>query len=144
MERTSSLDDVRRSLEYAWQQKPWGYTCPLYLSPSFEFWTAHCLAGGYSSRHWHDLKHNTIYSRDATLLVEVWYGSGTVEFNRHILSPHSAISIAPGAEHRFTVLSSGRIYESYYGWCHPQDIVRRDTNGWQSPTILPSPYRLDR
>lgn len=141
----------RDKLLYDWQQKPWGWTKPLYLSSDFELWTAHCLAGGYSSTHWHDLKHNIIYSRDATLLITF-----AEPVRQTLVGPLQAIDIKAGIEHRFEVISSGRIYETYYGVCHPQDIVRRDTNGWRPPRSLEAlglsvplpaalhPYRLDR
>ena len=109
-----------------WISKPWGWTLCLYADDRFELWTAHVLAGGYSSLHHHDLKANRISCRDATLAV--WVNDVAT-----IVNPGQHIDIPAGVPHRFEVLESGRIWETYTGQCHPQDIVRRDTNGWKPP-----------
>lgn len=116
-----------------WQGKPWGWTAPLYLSREFEFWTAHVLAGGYSSRHMHDLKTNRLYSRDAVLMVTTWENDRPQE---HLIGFGEIIDVPPGTWHRFEVLQSGRIFESYWGHCDTQDIVRLDANGWRPPLAV--------
>lgn len=118
-------------IEQQWQQKPWGWTCPLILADSFELWTAHVLAGGYSSRHWHDKKWNRLACRDAVIVVRWWDGhegmrERVVGFGEHV-------DVPPGLAHRFEVIQSGRIWETYWGECNPQDIVRVDSNGWRPP-----------
>lgn len=113
-----------------WIQKPWGYTACLYESTTMELWTAHVLAGGYSSLHWHDLKSNRIACRDATLRISLVIDG--VQSQR-IIGPGEHIDLPPLLIHRFEVLRSGRIWETYTGRCHPQDIVRMDTNGWKPP-----------
>lgn len=113
-----------------WLQKPWGYTRCLYSNQAFEFWDAHVIAGGYSSRHFHDLKWNRLASRDAVLLVRLWDDVGERQV---IVGFGEFIDIAPGISHRFEVVQSGRLWESYWGRCDPQDIVRVDANGWRPP-----------
>lgn len=124
-----------------WLQKPWGFTACLYHDKDFEFWDCHVLAGGFSSLHHHEAKHNRIYSRSAVLRCldgdrEVWIAPGQY---------HDFIA---GRWHRFEVMQSGAMYETYWpivgGVCNPQDIVRKDTNGWRPPSIrTPSPRRLE-
>lgn len=113
-----------------WINKPWGWTANLFASPQMELWTAHVLAGGFSSSHWHDAKVNRIASRTAVLRCldgerVIWIGPGQYH------------DFAAGVEHRFEVMQSGAMYETYWpidgGVCNPQDIVRRDTNGWRPP-----------
>lgn len=115
-----------------WQQKPWGWTACLYASPQLELWTAHVLAGGYSSLHWHDAKINRIASRTAVLRCvengcQIW------------IQPGQFHDFLAGVPHRFEVVESGLIWETYFavpgGVCNPQDIVRSDTNGWRPPSI---------
>jgi hypothetical protein len=120
----------------SWQQKPWGWTLPLCLSPTFELWSAHVLAGGFSSLHWHDLKTNRIACRDATLRIAMVIDG--VEGYRTV-GPGDLIDLPPGLMHRFEVLQSGRIWETYWGHCHPQDIVRVDANGWKPPGLIVPP-----
>lgn len=112
-----------------WLQKSWGWTRCLYEDETFEFWDAHCLAGGYSSRHWHDAKENLIYARTAVLRCTIY---GATERTVWI-APRQAVTFPRGVEHRFEVMQSGTIYETYWGDCNPQDIVRRDSNGWRPP-----------
>lgn len=114
-----------------WQSKPWGHTAPLYLARDFEFWVAHVLAGGYSSRHFHDLKTNRLTSRDAVLSITQWIDERPQET---IVGFGEFIDVPAGVQHRFRVLQSGVVYESYWGpHCDPQDIVRLDCNGWAPP-----------
>lgn len=95
-----------------------------------ELWTAHVLAGGYSSLHWHDGKINRIASRTAVLRCLV--GNAYVW-----ITPGQYHDFDAGVEHRFEVMQSGTIWETYFAAtgkeCNPQDIVRRDTNGWKPP-----------
>lgn len=106
-----------------WIQKPWGWTACLVSDPDREFWMCYVLAGGFSSMHWHRSKHNRIYSRSAKLRVTI----GT-EFVT--LDPGEHVDIPAGVPHRFEVLSSGSVWESYWGKCGTEDIVRLDSNGW--------------
>ena len=119
-----------------WLQKPWGYTACVLASPTLEVWQCYMLAGGYSSLHHHDGKHNRIYSRAAALRCldgdqVVWIGPGHYH------------DFAAGGVHRFEVMQSGSVWEAYWpiegGACNTQDIVRRDTNGWKPPFSLALP-----
>lgn len=113
-----------------WLGKPWGFTACVLATDNLEVWMCHLLAGGYSSLHHHDAKHNRIYCRTAVLRCldgdsVVWIGPGQYH------------DFAAGVEHRFEVMQSGTAWETYWpidgGECNPQDIVRRDTNGWRPP-----------
>jgi hypothetical protein len=116
----------------SWLQKPWGYTACLLANSAFELWTGHVLAGGYSSRHWHDKKWNRIASRTAVLRCTIYHGDGDTE-QAIWIAPGEFYDFAPGVEHRFEVMQSGLIWETYWGQCEPGDIVRRDANGWMPP-----------
>jgi len=116
-----------------WLQKSWGYTACILGSDNLEVWMCHMLAGGYSSCHSHTHKNNRIYSRTAVLRCQdgdnvVWIGPGQYH------------DFAAGQWHRFEVMQSGSVWETYWpiegGTCNPQDIVRRDTNGWSPPTSI--------
>lgn len=115
-----------------WLQKPWGYTACLVAQPDLEFWACHVLAGGFSSLHHHEAKHNRIYSRTAFLRC--------LDENREvIIEPGQYHDFLAHRWHRFEVLQSGTMYETYWpitgGVCNVQDIVRRDTNGWKPPIL---------
>lgn len=113
-----------------WLQKPWGYTNCLIKQPDFEFWDCHVLAGGFSSLHQHEAKQNRIYSRTAVL--RCLDGDKTIW-----ITPGRYHDFLAGQWHRFEVMQSGTAWETYWpidgGACNPQDIVRRDTNGWKPP-----------
>jgi hypothetical protein len=90
----------------SWLQKPWGYTACLLANSAFELWTGHVLAGGYSSRHWHDKKWNRIASRTAVLRCTIYHGDGDTE-QAIWIAPGEFYDFAPGVEHRFEVMQSG-------------------------------------
>ncbi len=114
-----------------WQQKQWGFTACLFQSADFEFWDCHVLAGGFSSLHVHEAKHNRICARTAVL--KCIDGGKTIW-----IAPGQYHDFAAGQWHRFEVMQSGTMWETYWpipgGVCNPQDIVRRDTNGWRPPS----------
>lgn len=109
-----------------WIQKPWGYTACQFEGEHFEFWQCYVIAGGFSSLHRHASKHNRIYCRTATLQIDL----PDMPQRMVIVHPGKLIDIEPGIRHRFRVLKSGSAWESYWGDCHPSDIIRNDQNGW--------------
>lgn len=112
-----------------WQQKPWGWTACQFAGERFQFHQCHVLAGGFSSLHRHSGMWNRIYCRDA--IVEIDLPDMPQRMIR--VNPGKIADIGPGTWHRFRVIKSGSLWESYWGDCDLSDIERKDCNGWSPP-----------
>lgn len=114
-----------------WTEKPWGRAACLYQDGLREYWLAHVLAGGYSSRHFHRTKLNRFACLTATVLVTQYTGD---DVQRIVLRPGMHLDVPAGIVHEFCTLVSGSMLEAYAGSpCDPADIVRLSANGRKYP-----------
>lgn len=96
------------------------------------------LAGGYSSRHLHELRYNAfhVYSGLVDVVEYVLLPQPAPllkEVRRRALGPGESCTVAPGVVHRFEARAPGLMLETY--WADPgarcafEDIRRLDQGG---------------
>ncbi len=112
--------------------KAWGETRMLFSNHAMEMHRIDARAGGFSSVHLHQHKHNGFYVERGELLVKVWQPSGTLDETR--LAPGDTMSVPPGVKHQFVALTDAVAFEAYWPAALGEDIVRSSVGGNQLTT----------
>jgi len=99
--------------------KPWGKTRLLHLSAVTEVWHASIKAGGRSSWHRHERKHNAFHVVSGELRVHAEPDSCY-----HAQAGQSVVILA-GRRHQFEAISDVELIETYWiDSVDPADIIR--------------------
>lgn len=122
------------SADAAGEVKPWGESIPLYRDAACEIVRVKIRRGGFSSRHYHEHKHNLFIVLSGTLEVKEYNGIGETLKTSCLRKETAALSVPAGMPHRFYALKDVDALEVYVARdaarpVEPGDIVRLDEGG---------------
>lgn len=118
-------------------KKAWGLNYAIFNNANFELHHASIVAGGYSSCHCHQNKHNLFYVITGELYIHFYGSEKDAQENKiaHSLkiSVGESLIVPPKVWHKFYAPENGfgvDLVETYWNSeVNPEDIVRKDVGG---------------
>lgn len=119
-------------MNHGWEQKCWGLTRCIFANEHHSLHELMVVAGFQCSKHRHRERANSFYVDSGRIQVALFNSSG-LHFKTHSLGPGQTLEVPSGLTHRFKVIESGRVFETYWpdrgGVVRLDDIERFDTGG---------------
>lgn len=114
------------------ETKVWGEVKHVVVTPSVIVSLLTVKEGTRCSRHYHKFRTNQFHVMSGRIVVELWETNESDKLTV-VVNPGCSLSVRPGIIHRFRVLESGHVVETYFALL-PQtaelsDIVRFDEGG---------------
>lgn len=114
-------------VERALQEKIWGSTEALIITPMFEMHRLIIKPWHRCSMHVHQFKHNAFYGLQGHVFIDTEIGRSG---QRVELLPDHVFTIAPGVAHQFQTASAFcTMLEMYFTEPLSEDIIRRNVGG---------------
>ena len=120
-------------MNHGWQTKCWGLTRLIFHNDHHSLHELMVVAGFQCSKHRHADRANSFYVDSGSLQILTYEDASPKHAEFHHVSAGERFEVPSGVWHRFQVLESGRVFETYWpdrgGIVRLDDIEREDVGG---------------